>query len=42
LIIEKMVTGEPAQILAIPGLNPQDEELKENLTMPQKVYLEAY
>jgi hypothetical protein len=40
-INEKSVAGEPAQVFAIPGLNPQEEESKDNLTMPQRVYVEA-
>jgi hypothetical protein len=40
-IKEKSVAGEPPQEFEILGFNPQDEERKENLTMPQRVYLEA-
>ena len=40
-INEKKVAGEPYLQLMI-GINPQDEEHKENLTMAQRVYLRAF
>jgi hypothetical protein len=40
-ICEKKVAGEPAREPINFGLNPQDEERKENLSMPQRIYYEA-